>query len=340
MKRNFQLDTLKGVLIFLVVFSHAIEFTYSKTTPIVSYIYIAIFSFHMPVFVFISGYLSKRHSQKKLIELALVYVLWQVIIYPLFVSSILNEPYIEWVQSVFNPHSSYWYLVSLLTWRIVTPYLERIKFILPLCILFGLLVGFSEVSSMTTFSFGRSIAFYPFFLVGYYLTPARLNFLCTKINRYIGFISFSLVCVFAVYFITSLQDTTLLIEDKFFTKPLMLRDHYDLYLNNPMNGIYIRSVLYVLAFLMISTIFSFMPSKETIFTRIGQQSFIIFISHYMIIYVIKRIYFSDVTVYAANSVLITAFICSFLYCALLTTKPAQMIARRLTTINIQPLWKE
>ena len=62
--RNYLLDNLKVVLIFFVVFGHVIEY-YIKDNSVLRTIYIFIYIFHMPLFVFVSGYLSKNFYRMK-----------------------------------------------------------------------------------------------------------------------------------------------------------------------------------------------------------------------------------------------------------------------------------
>lgn len=57
---SYLVDNIKVLLIFLVVFNHIIAFQLVKVDMIVRYVWYAITIFHMPAFVFMSGYLSKK----------------------------------------------------------------------------------------------------------------------------------------------------------------------------------------------------------------------------------------------------------------------------------------
>lgn len=61
-KRITYLDSLKAILILLVILGHAVQFNTEEyeTNPLFQFIY----SFHMPLFLFISGYLTCRGSFK------------------------------------------------------------------------------------------------------------------------------------------------------------------------------------------------------------------------------------------------------------------------------------
>ena len=59
-KRDYRFDNLKGFLIFLVVLGHAIEKFQGKSLMISGSIYSVIYSFHMPAFIFISGFFTNK----------------------------------------------------------------------------------------------------------------------------------------------------------------------------------------------------------------------------------------------------------------------------------------
>ena len=62
-KRNSTFDSLKGVLIILVVLGHWLEYGFAHETNriIFNYIYL----FHMLLFILISGYFSLVHLKRK-----------------------------------------------------------------------------------------------------------------------------------------------------------------------------------------------------------------------------------------------------------------------------------
>jgi fucose 4-O-acetylase-like acetyltransferase len=57
-KRNVLLDYFKGIAIFLVVWGHCLQYAANASYDFFSNeVFIVIYSFHMPLFMFISGYL-------------------------------------------------------------------------------------------------------------------------------------------------------------------------------------------------------------------------------------------------------------------------------------------
>ena len=142
--RNYFLDNYKALLIMLVVIGHFIEPSYNNT-PFLNTLKWIIFSFHMPAFIFISGYFSKKTmSFEKLIQkLVIPYLVYEMLYYFLYVFVIHKDTglYLN------RPKFSLWYLMALFFWRIATPYIKKIPGNIFVSITAGLLIGFSQLGN-------------------------------------------------------------------------------------------------------------------------------------------------------------------------------------------------
>ena len=78
-KRIYELDNLKAILIFLVVLGHLlISFTHD-TCETAKYLSSFIYSFHMPLFIIISGYFSKKEITKAyILKLLLIFIIMNI----------------------------------------------------------------------------------------------------------------------------------------------------------------------------------------------------------------------------------------------------------------------
>lgn len=156
--RDSGFDNLKLLLIILVVLGHAMEeFDTPGTLGIVRAL---IYSFHMPAFIFISGYFTKKYEKAAdgaivncLIPFLIFNTLWQIMTKETFQVDPLLSVY------------SFWYLLSLFFWRIFIKQLMRIKWILPISIFAAFYVGYFK-SAGRYLSVSRTIAFLPFFILG------------------------------------------------------------------------------------------------------------------------------------------------------------------------------
>ena len=79
LERDYRIDGIKWLLIVLVTFGHVIEPALSN--PIANKLYSIIYIFHMPLFVFISGYYANVKDKEKLISkgfmLLEMFLLWK-----------------------------------------------------------------------------------------------------------------------------------------------------------------------------------------------------------------------------------------------------------------------
>ena len=164
MKRDARFDGLKFVLIFLVILGH-MSFN-SFGLPI----HQAIYSFHMPLFVCISGYFSK-HSPKFSIGRWVSNILGIYLIFETL-HLLLNILYLNKPFSIYNyihPDLGLWYLLSLILWRVIAYAFHKLG-IKPTWKMFGIslilaiAIGFVPIGH--TLSFQRTFAFYPFFILG------------------------------------------------------------------------------------------------------------------------------------------------------------------------------
>lgn len=109
-ENNYYIDNIKFVLIFFVVFGHLIE-RYMEGNYILMGIYIFIYTFHMPLFIFISGLLSKNINKSRkflLRKLLIPYIVLNIIWYSL-AYLYTKETYIP----VIYPGWTLWFLLSL-----------------------------------------------------------------------------------------------------------------------------------------------------------------------------------------------------------------------------------
>lgn len=174
MTRNHYFDNMKAFLIFLVVLGHMISAFWSQGTAVHTTVYLWIFSFHMPVFIFASGYFASTNTKKtlsRLVPLYLVFQMVQIIIKFAYAYSANSETAVFEFQ-LFKPEWTLWYLMALIIYSLLTPILDtsnRKKQIrnVALAIAAGLIIGFTPYTD-NFLAISRMVTFLPFFLIGYY----------------------------------------------------------------------------------------------------------------------------------------------------------------------------
>ncbi len=174
-RRNQYFDNIKAFLIFLVVFGHAIAMFNDIGGPVYDWLYRVIFSFHMPVFIFISGYFATTNAKKTISRMLPLYLVFQVIqIFMKWLMAYLENPAEAQFQfQLFEPAWTLWYLMALMIFSLLLPLLDtrdekkRIRNLL-LTLAAGLLIGFTA-DTHNFMAINRAITFLPFYLLGFYM---------------------------------------------------------------------------------------------------------------------------------------------------------------------------
>lgn len=170
-ERNHLFDNMKALLIFLVVLGHVL----SKfgTTQEAFVLYKIIFSFHMPAFLFVSGFFAKIDPKRVLAKLFPLYIVFQSLQYLeiYLISLFTGHPKIPHVQFL-KPEWTLWYLMALMVFQLLLPVFDtdRLKKqIVFLCtaLLLGLAAGLTPDTD-NFMAMSRVFVFLFFFLLGYY----------------------------------------------------------------------------------------------------------------------------------------------------------------------------
>lgn len=118
-ERDGRVDGIKWLLIVLVTIGHAIEPALSN--PTANKLYSLIYLFHMPLFIYISGYfVSVSNAKKIVVKGVLVLETFLVLMIPHFLC--YKSFYV-----FLNPENSGWYLVSLFLWYVIAYTLKHGK---------------------------------------------------------------------------------------------------------------------------------------------------------------------------------------------------------------------
>ena len=169
--RNDKIDSLKYCLMVLVIAGHVFsqpQFSASIGCTIVSK---WIYMFHMPLFVFISGYFSRKKKDTK----DFIQSCWKLI-EPLIIFQVLMRGYLYFskgtiaLKDVFTPWWVLWYLLSLVYWRLMLQVipdkiLQNTKLIILMSSIICILSGFLPFNRFL--SLQRTCSFLPFFFFGY-----------------------------------------------------------------------------------------------------------------------------------------------------------------------------
>ena len=171
-QRSVFWDNYKGVLIFLVVFGHFIYAYANKVDgSLAQHIYDFIYTFHMPAFVFSTGYFSKSErsrSGESLVKLLLYYLVFNTLML-CFAAGYLGRSI-----KLLTPYYSYWYILSVVMWRALIGKVDNIRGLVVLSAVLTLALGFSSEFS-NLLALRRTVGFFVFFAAGYRMDRQKVD---------------------------------------------------------------------------------------------------------------------------------------------------------------------
>lgn len=184
-QRDAFFDNAKFVTALLVVVGHVwAEFNGSGT---VNAAYQLVYAFHMPVFVFITGFFSRgfMRSPEKfrtlLPTLVIPYLIF-IVLYRGQIVLMLGKDFR--LDQFFVPHFLMWFLVAMVFWRLSAPLWAHLRYPVTIAVLVSLGSGFWIWSEDGTLS--RMAGLLPFFVLGLVIDPERVRALRRPSARALG----------------------------------------------------------------------------------------------------------------------------------------------------------
>lgn len=265
-------DNAKILLMVLVVLGHVLPIGFNQKVNVATFEWI--FSFHMPLFVFISGYFTRITNSKKfwdglldVVETLIVFTIVHVAISyflgkPLFLSSIIVFP--QWTL---------WYLLSLICWRLMLYYtpssiLSNHRTLIIISLVLCLALGWVPLGK--ELSFQRTFALLPFFVIGFVAGVKQIK--PKSSQRQYFHVAFFVVIALLYFFIPKIISTILYQNYSYLRGP-----------SSPLVCMCLRAGWLVFAGCMSYSFLSIVPRKEYRWTHFGQLTLFIYMYHAIIL---------------------------------------------------------
>ncbi|MDD2943445.1 MAG: CapA family protein, partial [bacterium] len=295
-KRDPYFDNLKGILIFFVVLAHYLILYVDGdvASDKIKILYYFVYSFHMPLFVFISGYFSKdvhKARSEAFKKLFVPFCFFNAVM------SVTISPD-QFLNNIFTPLYVHWYLLALFAWRMVLADIVKVRNIFAISLLAAIAVGFIP-SADNFLSIGRIVSFLPFFLLGFYTKGTDIE----RIRKMsIPYVVLSLAT--AVALIAYLAHYNLVSTAVFTSAP---------YSSN--NSVIIRIVFFLIALIVGMSLLRLGPGRPlALITHAGKQSVVVFLFHRYLTFLFN--YFVPIDSWT-NLHFLVALVCSILTLLLL-----------------------
>ena len=322
-------DNARFLAVTLVIVGHAVQrLTYDSQAAFT--IYVAIYAFHIPLFLLVSGYFMKsdpptvRSMTRIFTDILVPYLVLE------FVWSL-----VKWmVKGHFNfdptrPSWTLWFLLSLAAFKVILPYLALLRW--PFIISVIVSVGSGYLSGVgSTLSLARTLGFLPFFVLGWKLSTMNLAEIWLRLGRGIWWIRATSIALFAVTFAVIYTNAEALRSLKA-TAWLYYKSSYESLGAETILAGGVRLGLIAIAIVLCAAFLSLVPRRATVFTALGAATMYIYLLHTFVLYPLRE---SDIltTVDVAAPWIVGLCLASVALAFLLASKPVRVVFRPL----IQP----
>lgn len=220
--RCYMFDNLKFLLILLVVIGHFAdilcvnlygEYTGDPSLPIsdmFNKIYLFIYAFHMPLFMFLSGLFfrdGEKLNSAKALKYFVMGVLLKMLLYlsmVVFRTEFKKDIPIDF--SLIGGDGAYWYLIALAAFVVIAHAVRNISpwLVMGFAVLLNFFCGYDN-SIGDDFTLSRIIVFFPFFYAGSRFDPHKLADIFTKL--YMRILGVVLLAIWAYFSFVKLELT-------------------------------------------------------------------------------------------------------------------------------------
>lgn len=265
-------DILKFFLMFCVVLGHFAEYL-TGTNEFAKSLYLFIYSFHMPLFLFISGLFSKSTVDAKRWDKILGYL----VLY--FFSKVLFFVYNLTLYGtvpfrVFGETGIPWFMFALFVFSSATVLLRKFRpgYVLFFSVLLSLLAGYDD-NINSAFVLSRIIVFYPFYYAGYAVQPKELEKISHGFFRKFG----------AAVIIAALIAAAFYFKEVYFIRPLFVAQHpYSVLKDYAPFGFLLRLACYAVSTLACLCFIILTPDKLGfgLTARLGKNTMPVYLFHF------------------------------------------------------------
>lgn len=264
-------DNVRVILILCVVTGHILR-PYTETSALANGLSYFIYLFHMPAFVLVSGMFSKRAIREKRYERVFTFLILYLLIKcgGYFIElAIYGSRKLSFSREL----GTAWYALAMAYYYLAMMYLRRFsrRYVLIFSVVIGCIAGYAkDLNSFLVLS--RAFAFFPFFVIGYYLKPSWLAAFVKK--RWVQISA--AVIVAALLFLSlryarALDWTDILMKGRLGYRKLAYLKQW---------GGLLRLAQYGIALLLTLSVFALTPSVKLPFSYIGERTMSIYALHY------------------------------------------------------------
>ncbi len=312
-RRDPFFDNAKFLAIVLVVAGHSIVDL--RDIPLAHGMYLFVYSFHMPVFIVITGYFSRNFTfsggkaRKLITNLGVPYVIFETA-YSTYHWAVGHS---RLTISLLDPYYLTWFLMALFLWRLSTPVWQQIRWPVAMSVVISMLAGMTALPS--DLEMNRVFGLVPFYVLGLVLKPQHFELLKMPAARILG--ALTLVAGFAF---------TLFIADKHMSTEWVYwrSGNADMHVNN-LTGTVVRLGLMTGAAILVAAFLAMVPAHETWFTGLGGATLYAYLLHGFFTKLMEYMGWYDTAFLHTLGGMLSTMACGALLATLLCTPPVRKV---------------
>lgn len=321
-------DTLRAVLIFLVVLGHLLTSISLDARPDLRALGLWIYLFHMPAFFMISGFFSKsylkRGSGGRIRLLTGYLILYVLFVAALHMGAILRFEGLSADLFLYCDNAP-WFLLAMVFCHLILPLAARVGVKLSLILSLCLSMAWSLLPLPDRLlSLHRCVSFLPFFLLGFFAGSLELKLPVSRRARSAGAAGLLLAWAAVRVWLKGLQQVSPVIYAtngfRFYSRFL------------PHEALLLKSGWYAASLLLSVCLMALIPQGETPITYVGRYSLPVYIFHRIALSVLQEL--GLLRFPAGPEILVLAEL--VLLSLVLTLLPANPAAEKLCRLPFRP----
>jgi fucose 4-O-acetylase-like acetyltransferase len=283
----------------------------------------------MPLFVMISGHLSKRFtfSDDKVVRLLgstlAPYVIFQTA-YSLFAWQVGGRAF---QIDLLDPYYLTWFLLALFVWRLLTPLWRRLRYPVATAVLVSLLAFMSDFGN--ALDLHRILGLLPFYVLGLSLKPEMLEILRLPAARILGAVT--LAAAFGAAYVTYPRMNVAWLRWDTANGELGVDE---------LTGTLMRMALLVTGLVLIAAFLAVVPSRSTWYSGLGAVTLYAYLLHGFPARLFTYMGWDSLGWFQSVPGVLTVVALSFAGGVLLSTGPVVRVTRWAVEPNVRPLFKK
>ncbi|WP_131737851.1 acyltransferase family protein [Actinomadura roseirufa] len=277
-RRDAFFDNAKFFAALLVVLGHIWE-VFGDDSRAARAAYVVTYGFHMPVFIFISGYFSRgfmRSTDKFRSVFPALVVPYVIFIVPYRLQPVLLNDVDFRLHELFRPQFLMWFLVAMVFWRLSAPLWGHLRHPVAVSVVLSLVSGSWAFTADSTLC--RAAGLLPFFVLGLTVRPEHVQALRSRAwTRWAG--GALLLAALPAAYLWERGDTLPKIENGV----ILWNRGYEHMDFAAVEGMGVRLLALALALVLGAAFLAVVPRGHAWYTRMGARTMYVYLLHGLVV---------------------------------------------------------